>query len=372
MAARAWLVHGLIALVGILGVPPASKEIRGHVGRLIAHLQSGSWETVSDRPHQEAFVRRSYAAEPGKWVVSFISATGQSWLLDDASRADTIKQLGHWALEDAETFSFRRPEIFRTYRLFLAEALAETAAKLPAKDRIALDRLANTLRQSRHGRMSVNDRALFRAVVQALDGSPLFRELAAAVQVYEDYEMTVSAGSFDKFHVFTDPPYDEPTRWRDDASRLESNGRCQGTAHAYAAQASPVAVDFTSHPQLLRVRLDRPWLSDQLLDKLSTQAGPNTSKYFGERGDLGIIPTEFWVLMPERVWFKGVSQADQERLQTWANDNTCCRLVCGSAEIRLDTHEMEFSENREDKRLVSLRADVPPLLFAVASRRRVP
>jgi len=370
MAKRVWLVHGLVALVGVFGAGFASEDIRGHAQRLLHHMRSGSWEAVSDRPHQEAFVKRHYAANPERWVTSFVASTGNSWSLDERSRRETVRQLGHWALEDPEVFSFRRPEMFVAYRFFLAEALAETAARIPEKERSALDRLAMALRQVRAGQMSTKERALFEAVKKALDQHPLFRELSDAVQAYEHAEMTISSGDFGNFPVFSKPPYDEPLAWRDGANGndLGSEGRCLGKAHAYDAQVGAVEVDFTSHPRLLKVELDRPWLADYLLDKLSAQPGPNTRKYFGERGELGLIPTDFWVVMPEQVRFQGVSQTDQEALRAWTQDNVCCRLVCGATEVRLDKNETLLGE---DKRFVSLRADVPPILFAVASRRRV-
>jgi hypothetical protein len=367
---RVWLVHGLVALVGLLGAGSASEDIRGHAQRLLDHLRTGSWEAVSDRPYHEAFVKRQYAANPEKWVISFVAATGNSWSLDERSRLETVRQLGHWALDDPEAFSFRRPEIFVAYRFFLAEALAETAARIPEKERSALERLANALRQVRAGQMSKKERALFEAVKEALDQSPLFRELSDAVQVYKHLEMTISSENFGKFPVFSNPPYDEPLAWRDGANgnNLGSEGRCLGKAHAYDAHTGAVEVDFTSHPRLLKVELVRPWLADYLLDKLAAQPGPNTRKYFGERGELGLIPTDFWVVMPEQVRFQGVSRTDEEALRSWTQDNVCCRLVCGAAEVRLDNHETLLGE---DKRFVSLRADVPPILFAVASRRRV-
>lgn len=368
MGARTVLVNGLIALAGGVGLFYAAEPIERHAERLLRHLDSGSWETVSDRPYQESVIRRTYDSQAGQWVVSFVAARGSSLLLDEEHRSQTIRLVGHRSLGDPETLRFHDTEVFHAYRLFLAEAIAETAVKVVQQDRGALERLARALRQARPNLKDAKERAKFDSVRRVLAASSTFEQLGRALQVYQDYEVQFSGGPFDQFQVFTDPPYDVTALWNSRSTELPSQGRCLGKAYSYAAAASAVAVDFTLAPRLLEVTLVRPWLSDQVLDEFAT-AQREASRHFGEGGDLGIIPSRLWVLMPERVRLKGVSESDQETLENWAKQDTCCRLVCDAVEVTLDKSSLRFGN---DKRLAALRSDARPLLYAIASRRRVP
>lgn len=369
MVARSVLVNGLIALVGGIGALYASAPFEHHAWRLLRHLDSGNWETVSDRPYLESIVRRSYENESDRWVLSFIAAKGSSMLLDEKHRRATVTLLGQQALADPETLQFHNIELFRAYRLFLADAISETAVKVSQQDRGLLNRLSQTLRNSRPNLKDASERAKFQSVRKVLAATPAFEELERALRAYQDYEVEFAAGPFERFQVFTDPPYDATSQWQSRSSELPSQGRCLGGARSYLADATAIDADFTVAPRLLQVTLVRPWMSEKLLDQFAAAPGLETSKYFGADGNLGFIPSRLWVLMPERVRFKGLDDSSHVTMQSWAKDNTCCQLVCESAQIRLNKDSVRLGE---DKRFAAVRSDVPPLLYAIASRRRVP
>jgi hypothetical protein len=361
----AWALNILIALAGGGIAYWAAADIRIHAGALLQHLQSGSWEVVSSRPYLEQYIRRNYEADPSAWDLTFAAGSGYSYPLDDVQRESTLKDLGQAAFADIGTMREHSTPLPSSYGHLLAQRVSEIAENVDERrDAEQLRHAANKVESNvLEGTRSPSAEG-YRGAQKILSRLPKGDLLAKALKAYSDYELSRGI-DFPAFQTALDPSFAVTT-----SVVLPQAGRCRGAVRSTGQSTDQATADISVLPRLGRFHIQRPWVSDALLNETSqsTRAGTPIGLHFSLNGDLRIIPDTLWILMPDQIEFNGVDQKDVAEITQWIANSTCCRIFCESSAF--DVGPPGGVQQLVKGTFRAVRTDLPPQLYAVASHRR--
>lgn len=367
MKASKRLWHIAVLLIGIVTSVSISKDFQSHTLELLRHLQSGSWEIITDQSAIERLVRTKYAGSE-KWAIHFTAASGQSFVLGESVRRETIRNIGHQTLEESEFLRFNSTYLYTSYGGFLAQSLLELTIPKSSNSTDPILLVVKELTKNSVGDpLPQIDPAHYSRAQDALAKLPNSSLLRKALSDFDEFGRGRSI-EFPPYEVATVPSDDAPGEWDQQATTLPQSGKCKAKISSIADPNSQTEVYVALLPRLLEVNLDRRWLSDALLDEALGRKGPLTSKYFAFDGELRLVPSRLWVLLPADVWIEPETEKDRAHIVNWGNDNNCCRIVCNESAILLSP--TTFRENK-DKTFTLRRADKSPLLYAIVSRRRL-
>jgi hypothetical protein len=360
------LLPRVITLTGILLVLLVSSGFRAHLTALARHLASGDWEVVSNKPYIDEYVRSKYSGGSSAWEVAFAAGSGRSFSLRPEHRQNSIAEIGQSTLADEPVLRIGATPLPVAYGALLQDALGEIADGLDRPSGNAVRRLIASITFGVEQKSGYIEPWAYERANTVLAKRPQTDLLRQALSAYEEF-----AGSrgleFPSFAVGTDPPFDSPNAWDNAAVLLPQQGRCRGRITSLGNDSGIVEADVVSQPRLVEIRLDRRWMSDALMDSLSNRPG-RAAREFSQQGELRLVPSRFWVLMPEVVTFSLADPAGAAVVQRWASDGTCCKVVCLDSDVRLSPLTVR---RQRSEAFVGIRADVDPMLYAVVSRRRM-
>lgn len=365
MLSRPYLAHAAIFAAGLLVSFLAARPLWQHTAVLVDHLGSGSWEVMTDRAAVEQIVRAKYGDTPA-WAISFASASGASFPLDTAFRRDTLTQLGQQTLAESATLRFNATSLQTAYGGLLAQTLLERASPAAPQDASLLRRLADSLRDPGTQARPAPDPTLYERAQAILSSLPRTDVLTQALKQYEEFSQSRSP-DFPAFDVAAIPSDDAPGAWDAGAQTLPQLGKCKAAVAALNDVTNGIEANVAILPRLLEVAIERPWLSDALLDRAQAGAPAVYRTYFGEGGELRLIPARLWILMPEDARIEPADEAGGARIRAWARDGSCCRVTCSGDIIDLGSGSLRTNK---DGSYTMRRVDRTPLLYAIVSRRR--
>lgn len=355
-----WLAGGL----GIFGVVLASGPLVLHALELLWHLKSGSWEVVSDKPYIEQYVRSKYEGA-AKWDVAFVAGSGRSFSLQTEHRRDSIAEIGLGTISDSGGLRFGTTPLQVAYGELLQSVLRTVGAGLDRRGRQTIGGLVDSIAQSIGINPGYVDPEVYRRANQLLSKRPQTDLLRKALSDYGEYARS-RGREFPAFQVGTVPSFDAASAWDAAAVVLPQQGRCLGQATSLGAETDAVEADVAVFPRLVEVNLDRRWMSDALLDSVDAYGGESALQ-FAPGGNLRLVPARLWVLLPERVTFVVQDAEKEDVVSRWVGDGLCCRIRCESISLTIGSQNLR----RDSKGALSgTRSDLPPLLYALISRRR--
>ena len=317
IASKALLL--VVTIGGLAVLLIAAWPFLAHIAELNKHFRSGSWETISDRAALQSLIERKFY-DRSRWLVSFPAGSAQALLFDAKDRDETLRSIGHGSVSDQAGFVL-------------------TGETLPEDYRSLLD-----------------------SIDHKYDG------LASAWTDFNAYALGKGA-LFPAFDVFSTPAYDnEGALVANTVVLAQQSGKCVGEIRSVDANPSKASGTISTYARVLEIKLQRPWLSESLLDSASRSDNPHISAFFHPNGPLTNIPDRIWVLMPDRITIRGAADSDSQAISTWVQDRVCCQVVCPGLDARLSPSTLHF---QADKAVIGNRQGVEPLLYAIISRRRL-
>jgi len=302
-----------------------------HFGTLSSHLASGNWEITSDNEAVEKQLALKYGADRTGIAVHRVASSGLLLPVTEDSRAATIDQVAH---------------------LSVAEQPALRFIGIPLQ--VSYDQLLRTLEQ-----ISANAPETLPKGTAGL--------LKAARQEYEGVREDQGL-DFAPFPVTTTPDFDVEGDWGRKAVTLEQNGRCTGSVSQLSG-AETVPADIRTFPRALEVELERPWLSNPLLDAASRLPMPAVRRFFAGQGPtdgaLRLIPQAIWVLETDAL-SASVDGDAKTKITSWVKDNACCRVTCLERSFTVEPGTVRW----KDKTVFGVLTSPKQQLFAIVSKRR--
>lgn len=308
-----------VTIGGLAALLVAAWPFLAHIAELNKHFRSGSWETVSDRAVLQSLIERKFY-DRSRWLVSFPAGSAQALLFDSNDREETIRSIGHGSVSDQAGF------------VLTGETLPED----------------------------------YRSLLNSIDHG--YSGLSSAWTDFNAYALGKGA-LFPAFDVFSTPAYDNDGALAANTVLLaQQSGKCAGEIHSTDASLSKASGTISTYPRVLEIKLQRPWLSESLLDSASRSNRPSLVAFFHPNSSLTNIPDRIWVLMPDRITIRGAADIDTQAISGWVRDRVCCQVVCPGLDARLSPSTINL---QADKAIIGNRQGVEPLLYAIISRRRL-
>lgn len=356
----------LLSVVGVcLGILVSGPFLRHALG-LGRHLSSGDWEVVSNKPYLDEYLRGKYKGQSAEWNVSFLAGSGRAYSLLPRHRHDTLREIGHATLRDTTSLLFTTTPLPVAYGALLQDALRKIEEVLDPTSGSALRALERSIRRSVDHRTGKLDLDATRKAQEVLSRQSKTSVLRQALQSYSDFA-DARGLDFPSFEVGSDPPFDSPRAWDASSVVLPQQSRCRGVVSTLGDATDTVEASVVSYPRLVEVSLDRRWLSDALLDELASSRGSSFVQ-FQQDGPLRLIPKDLWVLLPEAITITPLESRHAPLVDAWIVEGTCCRISCSDTSVRLSPDSVR---RQQDGAYFGIRSDVEPVLYAIASRRRL-
>lgn len=315
-----------VAVAGVVSMP-----FWQHLSTLGFHLASGNWEITSDNEAIEKRLALQYSADRTGVAVHRVAGSGHLLPVTEDFRANTIQHVSRVSIDEQPALRFYGTPLETTYDQFLRR-LEEIVVSAPE--------------------------TLPRGVAEMI---------ATARREYEA-ERDDMGLDFSPFSVTTKPDFDIEGDWARNSVLLEQNGRCLGKLSQLSGTES-VPADIKTFPRALPVQIERPWLSDPLLDSAAHLPMPAVRQFFlsegAADGGLRLIPQTLWVLQTDAL-SASVSSEGKGKLAGWVKDNACCMVTCLDRSFTVEPNTVRWKDNTAYGVLTSPKQQ----LFAIVSKRR--
>jgi hypothetical protein len=362
------LLHLAIAAVGCIVLFLLTGSMRKHAEDLKVHFSSGSWEVTTDEAAVETSLRAEYG-DRRKWSIHYVGGTSNSFPLAGQYRQETFTQIGQSTSDDDEVLNLRFGFLPEAYGDLLSDLLHAREQTTGYVDADTIRKLADILGSKKY-KLSNPSPELFKKSQRALSRLPNTEPLMRALASYRDFSATTAY--FPDFQVFTQPPYDNDDLMAVSTRSIEDKktGKCIGQISQIEGKEPSIPSNMERHPRVLKVQLQRLWLSDELLDNSASLRGEISEKYFGVNGSLKDIPSSVWVLMADDLHIDPISQSDSTTINNWRSSGLCCQVTCAGVTVTLSPTTITPLD-AQARAWSGIVAGSSPTAFAVISRHRV-
>lgn len=353
-------------------VPRATKDVRVHLVRLWRHAQLQRDELLSADKLERLVRRRYYTVD---WQVQLVAGTKDRYPLGTKlERRSTLERLGRGTISEGPLLTLSANKLPDAYRGALVDtvvALGVDTRREVKGDSIAA--LLSVLRgQSSYSIGTAEYVKVLKRAQTVLGELPETSVLRNALLNFR-FDALASSPYFRSFSVNTDPLWDSDGAWSRHGVTAWNYGKTERIRLQRVSSSDEELVAYAIvAPRYVEIQLERPWLSEELLDNLQRNSAARPRLHFSSAtGRLHLLPQKLWLRLGDEFLLTVEPPADVDRIEQWARVGVCCRIFLNEAKLDVVLDGASLRRIRQGTYLAH-GSDRQPELFAVISKRRDP